>query len=172
MITILLDKFYLCAISRFLCMYKFTFYSFRQQALLANRKLSALTHVPHSLVAGLKRGGRRNGELLAREIGPALGLASGSLDTFIFAADDMCTERVWEEPKAYHSRLLNMAAGQLRLAGILPDDPTVFHLTRDDSPQILELHLQDGSFAQLASNLIFPNPPVSRLTIHPRYPTL
>jgi len=125
----------------------------RKQARLTNIQLAELADVSRSLIPGLQSGKRRIGEYQARKLGAALGLTGKVLEDFVYAAINTCTEKVLEESKAYPAELLNVAAKQLRMAGIEPHQVHQCIISEDKQESHVSIMLRDGTKAQLETKI-------------------
>lgn len=125
----------------------------RKQSNLTNLELAELADVPRSLIPGLQSGKRRIGEYQARKLGTALGLDGRNLEHFVFCAINNCTEKVLKDSQAYPAELLNLAARQLKAAGIGPEQviACVIEQKRDESQ--VAILLRDGGEARLETKL-------------------
>ena len=125
----------------------------RKQANLTNDELAELAVVPRSLIPGLQSGKRRIGEHQARKIGAALGLDGQGLERFVFSAINNCTEKVLKESRAYPAELLNLAARQLKAAGIEPEQVVGCVVSQEGDDSEVAILLRDGGEARLETKL-------------------
>jgi len=126
----------------------------RTVARLTNSELARLAGVPESLISGLQNDNRRVGEMQARKIAGALRLTGNVLEDFILHAINTSTEKVLNESKPYHARLLNHVATQLREAGISAESISRFTVKGNQYEQDVILILNSGCTATLRTQLI------------------
>ena len=122
----------------------------RQKAKLTNQELAELAQVPASFISGLQTGHRKIGELQAKKIGNALGLADRDLEMFVLKAIDTCSEKVLKDFVAYPAELLNLLARQLSHAGIGPQH--IQHCVINEAGA--EIVLANGNKATLVTQFI------------------
>ena len=112
-----------------------TLTSLRGRLNLSVQQLADKAKVNPTLVSGLQNNRRQVGENNARRLGMALNLSGRELENFVYAAINLCTEKVLDECKGFPAEVLNLCARHLQEQGINAD-----HVNRC----VLKPKLQDG----------------------------
>ena len=127
-----------------------TLTSLRTRMDLTVQELADKANLPATLVSGLQSGNRHIGENNARRLGAALNLAGRELDTFVYEAINLCSEKLLEDCKRFPAEIINLAAKHLQAQGIDGEQVTRCVLKpklKDGSEPDAVLFLDDGRTA-------------------------